>query len=119
MENENNQGSSVPQAEAMNNYGANYGQTGNAQQPPLKPNNHMALAIITTVCCCLPFGIVGIVKASQVNSLYLSRQYAAAQKSADDAKKWSIIGIIIGVVIWVIYMAVYGIAFLAALGGSH
>lgn len=94
-----------------NNYGSNYGQ-------PLKPDNHMALAIITTVCCCLPFGIVGIVKASQVNSLYFLKQYAAAQKNADDAKKWSIIGIVSGVIIWVIYMAVYGLTFLAAFAGN-
>lgn len=78
----------------------------------------MALAIMTTVCCCLPFGIVGIVKASQVDSLYLSKQYAAAQKSADDAKKWSVIGIAVSVVIWFAYMALYGMAFIAATAGE-
>ena len=59
----------------------------------------MVLAIITTVCCCLPLGIVGIVKASQVNSLYMSGNYQAAVAAAADAKKWSMIGLIVGVVI--------------------
>lgn len=37
--------------------------------PPMpKPNNNLALAIFTTVCCCLPFGIVAIIKASKVDS---------------------------------------------------
>ena len=33
---------------------------------PPKPDNNMVLAIACTVCCCLPFGIVGIIKASKV-----------------------------------------------------
>ena len=45
---------------------------------PPKPDNNMVLAIACTVCCCLPFGIVGIIKASKVNGLYLTKQYEAA-----------------------------------------
>lgn len=85
------------------------------QPLPPKPDNNMALAIFTTICCCLPFGIVGIIKASQVNSYYAGGFYAAAVKAADDAKKWSFIGMIIGVAIEAIYFAFYGIAFLASL----
>lgn len=47
----------------------------------------MVLAIACTVCCCLPFGIVGIIKASKVNGLYLTKQYEAAALMAQDAKK--------------------------------
>lgn len=75
---------------------------------PIKPNNNMALAIFTTICCCLPLGIVGIVKASKVNEYFVMRQYELAQKAADDAKKWSLIGIGIGLVCQVIYFLVYG-----------
>ena len=48
------------------------------QQPPggypppgggTQPSSHLALAILVTIFCCLPFGIVSIVKASQVSGL--------------------------------------------------
>ena len=32
--------------------------------PPHEAPDHMAMAIIATICCCLPIGIVAIVKAS-------------------------------------------------------
>lgn len=82
---------------------------------PPKPNNYMVLAIVTTVCCCLPFGIVGIVKASKVNSLYALQQYAAAQAASEEAKKWSLIGIGCGAVVSIIYLLVYGFAAIEAL----
>ena len=36
-------------------------------QPP--PKDYTVLAILVTVCCCLPFGIVGIIKALDVSYL--------------------------------------------------
>lgn len=76
------------------------------------------LAIITTACCCLPLGIVAIVKASKVNSYYLAGQYELAEQASKDAKKWSIIGIISGIVINIIYyvfMGIYGDSMFATL----
>ena len=68
----------------------------------VKPANNLVLAILTTICCCLPFGIVAIIKASQVNNLFILKQYVAAQASADEAKKWSYIGIATGIVVYII-----------------
>lgn len=68
-----------------------------------KPDNNLALAIFTTVCCCLPFGIVAIVKASSVNTLYMSGNYQAACLASAEAKKWSMWGVIIGIVLSVLY----------------
>lgn len=73
------------------------------QQFNAKPNNNLILAIFTTICCCLPFGIVGIVYAAKVNSLYSMGQYQAAAEAANNAKKWSLIGIGIGLAFDVIY----------------
>lgn len=84
------------------------------QVPMMKPDSNMALAIFTTVCCCLPFGIVAIIKANSVDSLYMSKQYTAAVMAANEAKKWSIIGIVISLVVWVLYFLFFG--GLAALG---
>lgn len=75
---------------------------------PIKPNNYMALAIFTTICCCLPLGIVAIVKASKVNEYFALHQYDLSQKAADEAKKWSVIGIVIGLICQIIYLVAFG-----------
>lgn len=71
--------------------------------PPIKPDSHLALAIVTTILCCLPFGIVAIIYATKVNSYYEMQQYDKAEKASADAKKYSIIGIVIGLVVGIIY----------------
>lgn len=70
----------------------------------VKPNNHLALAIITTCLCCVPLGIVSIVKSTKVNGLYESGQYAEAQRAADDAKKYAYWGIGISAVVYILYI---------------
>ncbi|MGW4062859.1 CD225/dispanin family protein [Amycolatopsis sp. NPDC004747] len=59
----------------------------NPYGPP--PDNNMVWAILSTVLCCLPLGVVAIVKSSQVQSLWFQGQYAEAQKAAADARKWA------------------------------
>jgi len=83
--------------------------TGKVTQEPImpKPDNNLILAIFTTLCCCLPFGIVAIIKAAKVDSLYIAKQYTAAQMAADEAKKWSFIGIVIGLVVNILYALFY------------
>lgn len=94
----------------------NFNSQPNYQQP--KPDNNLVLAIITTVCCCLPLGIVAIVQASKVNSLYAIGQYAAANQAAASAKKWSIIGIVVGVIWSILYAGFYFIYGAAAVAGG-
>lgn len=96
----------------------NGGFNGGFNNMPPKPDNNMVLAIITTICCCLPLGIVGIVKASQVNSLYMSGNYDAAVAAANDAKKWSMIGLIVGLVINVLGGLFYGFAVFASMASA-
>ena len=66
-------------------------------QPP-KPNSNMVLAIITTVCFCFAPGVYATILACKVDSLYTMGKYEEAQVAADDAKKWSIIGITGGII---------------------
>jgi hypothetical protein len=82
------------------------------QQPPggypppgggTQPSSHLALAILVTIFCCLPFGIVSIVKASQVSGLWAQGRYAEAQQSSASARKWAMWGAIIGLIVYVIY----------------
>ncbi len=60
-----------------------------------------------------PFGNCSNLKASNVDSLYYAKQYEAAQAAADEAKKWSIYGIIAGVVINAFVLLLQGAAFFA------
>lgn len=80
-----------------------YNQGGYNNQLPPKPDSYLWLAILTTVCCCLPCGIYAIVKSAGVGSAYNAGMYDLAVASAEEAKKWSLIGIGIGVAINVIY----------------
>jgi hypothetical protein len=90
-------------------------------QPPM-PDTYMVWAVLATVLCCLPFGIVSIVKASQVSSLYSQGRYQEAVAASEAAKKWAIWSAIAGVVIsiMVIVLQIVGIGLLgtAALAGS-
>lgn len=80
----------------------------NTPQNQPKPNNHLALAIITTILCCLPAGIVSIVYATQVNSKYNVGDYEGAIKASKNAKTWWIVAAVTGVVIAIAYFAFAG-----------
>jgi predicted secreted protein len=84
--------------------------SGGAYPPPqgggVQPNNNLVWAILTTLFCCLPLGIVSIVKSTQVSGLWAQGQYAEAQKAADDAKKWAMWSAIVGAVVIVIYLII-------------
>ncbi len=78
-----------------------------------KPNNYLVWAILTTLFCCLPFGIAAIVSASKVDSLYATGQYAEAQRASDSAKKWSIWAAVVGGLLaggYLIFVVILGIA---------
>ena len=82
-----------------------------------KPDNNMALAIFTTLCCCMPLGIVAIIKASKVNDLYYMKQYDAASIAAADAKKYATYGLIGGAIVWGAYILLYAIGIFAIASG--
>lgn len=69
-------GTNFPDAAAPTPLSQNY------QQPsvPPCPPTYLALSIIVTVLCCLPFGIVGIIKSSNVSKEYAAGNYAEAKE---------------------------------------
>lgn len=62
------------------------------------PDSHLTGAILSTICCCVPFGIVAIVKAAQSNGMSAARDYVGAKRLADDANKWITYAVAGGVV---------------------
>ena len=85
-----------------------------SQAPPTLnqnvPNASLVGPILVTLFCCMPFGIVGIVYAAQVQSKVAGNDIAGAQASATAAKNWTMWGFIIGLLPNLIF---FGIAFLS------
>ena len=75
-----------------------------------KPDNNLVWAIVSTVLCCLPLGIVSIISATKVDNLWATGQYEAAIKEAKKAKDWAIYGAIAGGVVVIIYLIAVGLA---------
>lgn len=83
--------------------------------------NYLVQAILTTICCCLPFGIVAIVFAAQVNSKLAAGDYDGAIDASNKAKMWSWIAFGSGLAVQLLYLAVMIPTFIAASkhGGYH
>lgn len=62
-------------------------------------NNYLVPAILVTLCCCLPGGVVAIVYAAQVNTKLQVGDVAGAEASARNAKLWCWIGFAGGIVV--------------------
>lgn len=73
--------------------------------------NYLVPAVLVTLCCCLPGGIVAIVYAAQVNSKAAAGDIAGAMEASRKAKLWTWISAGAGIVISIIYAAV--MAFMA------
>ncbi|MGM9787632.1 MAG: CD225/dispanin family protein [Candidatus Cryptobacteroides sp.] len=82
--------------------------------PPHK--NKLAWAIISTLCCCIPGGIVSIVYACKSNSLYddarfvqdddVRREalYLESEKANRTANTWIIVSVVLSLIFWIVYM---------------
>lgn len=95
-----------------------YAQTNvpGTNQPTMpKPGNNMLLAVLTTVLCCLPLGVVSIIYASKVDNLYNAGDYAGAVSAAKSARTWALVGLIGGIVISILYLLIYGGAAIASM----
>ena len=68
--------------------------------------NYLAQAILVTIFCCLPLGIVSIVFAAQVNGKVARGDLEGAKRDSNTAKTWAWISFGLGLahgILWVIY----------------
>lgn len=72
--------------------------------PP--PENNLVWAILCTVLCCLPFGIVSILKSTKVKDRWVLGDYEGAQQAAEEAKKWAIWGAVAAILLWIAYFLI-------------
>ena len=83
-----------------------------------KPDNYLVWAILSTICCCLPFGIVAIVYSSKVNALYAGGKYELACDASNKAKNWTIAAACTGLVVNGLYWVIWGTAALTQAFGN-
>lgn len=84
------------------------GYQNNGQKPEINYVPYLVLSIISTVCCCLPFGIVGIVFSVKINSAMNVGNYEEAAQNAKMAKIWTIVSFVVGLVVGILYF-IFGI----------
>ncbi|XP_066265370.1 proline-rich transmembrane protein 1-like [Branchiostoma lanceolatum] len=60
------------------------------------PNDHLKFAIITTICCFWPTGILAILKAVETRELIAHGDIARANESSRKARMFSILALCIG-----------------------
>ena len=100
-----------------------YGEEGDSQVPPVPPfspfspgdatgqqfippyapiareniPNYLPQAILVTICCCLPAGIVSIVFAAQVNGKIGRGDMVGARSASNNAKTWAWVAFGLGI----------------------
>ena len=65
---------------------------------------YLVLSIISTLCCCIPFGIVAIVFSAKINSAVTAGNIEEAKKAAKTAKIWIIVAVVSGVIATIAYL---------------
>ena len=80
--------------------------------------NWLVEAILVTLLCCLPFGIVGIVYAAQVNSKVAAGDQTGAETARKEAAKWTKIGFWVGLGVIVLYLIFWLVFGIAIIGGA-
>lgn len=77
-----------------------------------KVPNYLVQSILCTLCCCLPFGVVAIVYAAQVNTKVAAGDYVGAVAASKNARLWCWISFGLGLAVGILYI---GLSVLGAL----
>ena len=74
------------------------------QAPQGPVNTWLVPAILATIFCCLPFGIVAIVFASKANSALACHDYQLARENSYKAKTWFWVAFACGIVFSILWV---------------
>jgi hypothetical protein len=81
--------------------------------------NYLIPAILATLLCCLPLGVVSIIFATQVNSKVAAGDIAGAMEASRKAKMFMFIAVGLGLLTWVCVIVMWIFVFGMAALGSH
>jgi hypothetical protein len=81
--------------------------------PPVNIPNYLVPAILSTICCCLPGGVVAIIYATQVNTKIAAGDIHGAMAASKSAKMWVFIAVGVGLVTTTLSIAIQILAAVA------
>lgn len=71
------------------------------------PDNNLVYGLVATIICCMPLGIVSIVKATRVNSLWAQGRFEESHRAARSARTWAIWSAVAAVFVLASYVVLY------------
>lgn len=83
-----------------------------------QPKNWLIESVLVTIFCCLPLGIVGIILALLVDSLWREGHYEASKRLSLEAGRWVRYGVIFGVIALIIYMLLISSGIMTGISGG-
>ena len=66
------------------------------------PRSYLLFAVLVTIFCFWPTGIVALVNALRVNHLWKSQEHDKARKASRRARDWGLVSLAIGIVVVVV-----------------
>lgn len=70
---------------------------------------YLAQAILATLFCCMPLGLVAIYHTGQVNGMIASSNYPMALETSRKARRWCWITFAVGLSGWLLYFLLYAL----------
>ncbi|XP_041466109.1 proline rich transmembrane protein 1B-like [Lytechinus variegatus] len=81
------------------------------------PDDHFIFALLVTIFCCLPLGVVAILKSVNVKTRYNAGDFTGAEQASKGASKWAKIALVTGIlfnIAWIVAVCVYYFLFVKA-----
>ncbi|MDE7080456.1 MAG: phosphoribosylglycinamide formyltransferase [Muribaculaceae bacterium] len=95
----------APSHQASHPVPAGAAASGPQPDAPMPPA-YLVWAVIMTVLCCLPAGVVAIIYSTQVSSKYYAGDMEGARRCSERAQIWIIVSFVIGVLVQSLYLPV-------------
>lgn len=92
-----------------NSYENQYQYAQYSREEPVNWVPYLILSIISTVCCCIPLGIVAIFYTVKINNAVSTGDAESARHAANMAKIWIIVAVVVGIVIDIIAYVLTGV----------
>ena len=74
---------------------------------PVRPKSWLVESILVTILLFPILGIIAIINAAKVNSLYDQGLYDKSKRASGNAKKWTMIALIVGVISIILFVLFY------------
>ena len=85
---------------------------------PAAPKNWLIESVLVTIFCCTPLGIVSIILALLVDTMWREGHFAAAERLSQEAGRWVKYSMIFGAIAYILYFMLMSSGMFSGLGGG-